>query len=365
MGVAEGVGNRDTAGLNRTADSTTYEKEAVIEAGPWAILLPMASAGFFGKFPAPPRNKNNLLKLDGMTEETEALQRKIDGYYWYHSFDFGNGLVAKGLKDFEHLKAETDLVFNGLDLNGKSVLDIGAWHGHFSFAAKKLGAGRVVAADKYAWELHDGRETFDLAKSLLKLDVEPLLIDVPEISRSTGQFDVVLFLDVFYHLFDPQTCMKNLSACATDLLVVRTHQDHDAICTSTPVMVHYPDGYGGDPSNHWGPNPPLMYGLLRTAGFKKVYYQDHPVSGRTRGTYHAFRNDAAVARLAPARPSAWIDLADKSVWDNEMLPKKGMTGKQDIRDLAAAAARSERMIEPSRNKLAKALVSVTWNKLWR
>lgn len=291
-----------------------------------------------------------------MTDSIEELQRKIDSYFWYHSFDFGNGLVAKGVKSLEYLKADTNTVFDGLDLAGKSVLDIGAWHGHFSFAAKDRGAARVVAADKYAWEHHNGRETFDLARSLLNKDVEPLLIDVPEISRKTGQFDVVLFLDVFYHLFDPQTCLKNLSECATDLLIVRTHHDHQAILTNTPLMVHYPEGYGEDASNHWGPNPPLMYGLLRKAGFKQIYYQDHPISGRTRGTYHAFRDEAARSRLVSAKPASWIDLTDDSVWKNQLRPPHSVEA-QSIAELVDIANGTR-----SRSQLAKWLIAAIWNK---
>ncbi len=292
-----------------------------------------------------------------MTESAKDLQKKIDSYYWYHSFDFGNGLIAKGVKSFAYLKADTDILFDGLDIRGKSLLDIGAWHGHFSFAAKARGAGRVVAADKFAWERHQGRETFDLARTLLKQDVEPLVIDVPDISRATGQFDIVLFLDVFYHLFDPQTCLMNLSQCATDLLVVRTHHDHDAICTSTPVMVFYPDGYGDDPSNRWGPNPSLMYGLLRTAGFKRIYYQDHPVAGRTRGTYHAFRSDAALDRLVAAKPASWIDLSDPTVWQTHVRPQyaaSSTAGQAGIRELA--------ILSQSRSKLFKAFFASLRNK---
>ena len=37
------------------------------------------------------------------------------------------------------------------DVSGRSVLDIGAWDGKFSFLAEKAGASRVVALDHYAW----------------------------------------------------------------------------------------------------------------------------------------------------------------------------------------------------------------------
>ena len=38
-------------------------------------------------------------------------------------------------------------------LRGKSVLDIGAWDGKYSFEAERAGAARVVALDHYVWRL--------------------------------------------------------------------------------------------------------------------------------------------------------------------------------------------------------------------
>ena len=37
------------------------------------------------------------------------------------------------------------------DVTGRSVLDIGAWDGKYSFLAEQEGAARVVALDHYAW----------------------------------------------------------------------------------------------------------------------------------------------------------------------------------------------------------------------
>ena len=37
------------------------------------------------------------------------------------------------------------------DVSGRSVLDIGAWDGKFSFLCEQSGASRVVALDHYAW----------------------------------------------------------------------------------------------------------------------------------------------------------------------------------------------------------------------
>ena len=92
------------------------------------------------------------------------------------------------------------------DLAGKTVLDIGAWDGYYSFEAERRGASRVVATDHYCWS-GDGwgtREGFDLAHRLLGSRVEAIDIDVSEIRPETvGTFDIVLFLGVLYHLPEP------------------------------------------------------------------------------------------------------------------------------------------------------------------
>src|SRR5205807_7937958 len=69
------------------------------------------------------------------------------------------------------------------DLQGKSVLDIGAWDGFFSFAAERAGAARVVALDHYAWSLDLGAiharlqgvdlPTFELTPDVWLPDVLP------------------------------------------------------------------------------------------------------------------------------------------------------------------------------------------------
>jgi len=47
---------------------------------------------------------------------------------------------------------------------GKSVLDIGAYDGFFSFEAERRGARRVVATDQYCWENPRGWETGKVSK---------------------------------------------------------------------------------------------------------------------------------------------------------------------------------------------------------
>ncbi|HEX7784685.1 MAG TPA: hypothetical protein VF653_00555, partial [Methylomirabilota bacterium] len=86
--------------------------------------------------------------LEGAAAELSA---QVQRYFWFHSIDLGHGVVTPGTKPSKALRAEADAIFGPLDLRGKSVLDIGAWNGYFSFEAKRRHAERVLATDHYCW----------------------------------------------------------------------------------------------------------------------------------------------------------------------------------------------------------------------
>ena len=66
------------------------------------------------------------------------------------------------------------------DLTGWSVLDIGAWHGFFSFECERRGADRVLAVDSYAWDRF-GMDEFLAARERLGSSVEHRRADVHDL----------------------------------------------------------------------------------------------------------------------------------------------------------------------------------------
>ena len=88
----------------------------------------------------------------------------------------------------------------------------------------------------------------------LNLEIEGLDVDVPDLtSERVGQFDVVLFLGVFYHLVDPIRALQNLVALTKEVAVIETHLALSEL--ERPAMVFYPGTeLNNDPSNWWGPN---------------------------------------------------------------------------------------------------------------
>lgn len=237
-----------------------------------------------------------------------TLQAAADRLTWFHSIELRPAIVTKGMKSRDLLASEVDAVLGPLDLGGRSLLDIGAWNGFWSFEAKRRGAGRVVAMDHYTWRHPDyrGREAFDLARAALGLEIEAVEADVTVLGPDFGRFDAVLFLGVLYHLEDPLPVFRTLRALTGQVLVLETHQD--MLDCPRPAMVHYPGKeLAGDETNWWGPNPALVYRLLARAGFARVYYQDHPVYGRARGVFHALP-EATPGGVLPEAPAHWLDL---------------------------------------------------------
>ena len=139
-------------------------------------------------------------------------------------------------------------------LAGRTVLDIGAWDGFFSFEAERRGAARVVATDHYSW--HGGgwgsKAGFELARTTLGSRVEDVDIDVMDLSpERVGAFDVVLFLGVLYHLPHPLLALERVASVSRDLLILETVVD--MVGVRRPAMAFYPGReLNGDPTNWWG-----------------------------------------------------------------------------------------------------------------
>jgi tRNA (mo5U34)-methyltransferase len=234
-----------------------------------------------------------------MADVTAELQLRASGLPWHHSIDLGRGVVTAGNKSLALCTAEAELIFDRLNLRGCSVLDIGAWNGYFSFEARRRGAERVLATDSYCWTHPHirGREAFELARSTLGMDVDACEIDVADLSRETvGEFDVVLYLGVFYHRYDAIEALAKVARLAKQVLIVETHLELRDV--AVPAMAFFPGReLANDPTNWWGPNEFCIKDLLLGHGFNEVEISAHP-EGHNRAIFHAWRStDARVTAL--------------------------------------------------------------------
>ncbi len=116
--------------------------------------------------------------------DRDELQKRADALRWYHTIDLGQGVVTRGVDNTPERLARVHLPD---DLSGKTVLDIGAWDGFFSFEAERRRASRVVACDYYAWHgvgwgTGRGKDGFELARTALNSRVEDVALDVMDLS---------------------------------------------------------------------------------------------------------------------------------------------------------------------------------------
>lgn len=164
-----------------------------------------------------------------------------------------------------------DVVFR-LGVAGRSVLDVGAWDGFYSFEAERRGAARVLATDHFCWsgEGWGTKQGFYYAHARLGSRVESIDIDLPDLDPSAlGTFDIVLVLGVLYHLRDPYAGLATAAAMTHDLLIVETVTACNIL--PLPVMRFYlGNELGNDPTNFWAPNVMCLRRLLKDLGFGRI-----------------------------------------------------------------------------------------------
>ena len=200
---------------------------------------------------------------------TEDLSKRVFSRPWFHRIDLSNGITTPGVDDAPFKLSHIHMPD---DLSGKTVLDIGAYDGFFSFEAERRGASRVLATDHCCWAatgMGDG-QGFQIAHHALQSKVEARLIPVEGLSpNSVGVFDLVLFLGVLYHAQDPMRYLRIAKSVCKEMMILETHLD--ALDYPRPAMVFYPDRtLNDDPPNFWGLNVRCVEAMLREVGFRKL-----------------------------------------------------------------------------------------------
>jgi len=210
---------------------------------------------------------------------SEELRQQISALTWCHPLQL-DGIWTRPQWHVRR-RFERRLKFLQIpeDLTGKSVLDIGAWDGFFSFECERRGAARVLAIDSYAWD-HHGKEGFLLAHEVLKSKVEHQRLTAEEIAPSIiGTFDLVLFLGVLYHLRSPIAVLERLRAVTAGTLICETHALVPAFHGTYPLISFFPgDGLeSGAPHEFCAiPTVECLTQMLHAAGFQQLDVKHTP-----------------------------------------------------------------------------------------
>jgi tRNA (mo5U34)-methyltransferase len=273
-----------------------------------------------------PAAPQTMEQLDRATK-----QRLVDAIQWHHSIRVDDGVVTPGGKTLEHHHDDIKrLRLPGLA--GKSVLDIGAWDGYYTFMAEGAGASRVVALDHYVWsvdykkateyttrqlasgqpirafhtvpELWDpaglpGKRGFDLVHRLLNSRAEVVVGDFMTMDLSAlGTFDAVLFLGVIYHLEEPLRALRRVRQLTHGFAAIET----EAVLLPGPPgrpLWQFVDAaqLNDDPTIWWVPTAEGLRAMCLAAGFSRAEIATGPPkrsrfrrrqSVNYRGVVHAF-----------------------------------------------------------------------------
>jgi len=224
--------------------------------------------------------------------DLQTLRTEVAKITWWHTIDLGHGIVTRGAGDSPAMLKRLNFP---QDLQGKTVLDIGAWDGYFSFVAEQRGASRVLAVDSFVWQEHSGssKAGFGLVRRALGSRVEDMEVEVLDLSpEKVGTFDVVLFLGVLYHMRHPLLALERVYSVTNDMLILETHVD--LLTCEWPVMRFYPTlELNGDGSNWWGPNALAVTKMLEDVGFHTIktigVYPDPANAQQGRLVVHAWR----------------------------------------------------------------------------
>lgn len=210
--------------------------------------------------------------LDAVVSEQSPLDLReiVMSRTWFHTIDLGGGIVTPGQKDTQ---TEVTHLHLPADLSGRTVLDIGAYDGFYSFEAERRGAKRVVAADHWAWNWpgSDAKGNFDLAHRTLGSRVATHDIAVEELSSEAlgATFDVVLFLGVLYHAPDPLGYLQRVREVTAEVAIIETVVD--LLDVPIPAAAYYQgSSMNNDASNNFGPNKLAVQAMLRDVGFARV-----------------------------------------------------------------------------------------------
>jgi tRNA (mo5U34)-methyltransferase len=207
-------------------------------------------------------------KVSAPDGDRDELLRSINEIRWFHEIDLRNGIRTPGWVKLSSL----DRMGVPARLDGRTVLDIGAWDGLWSFEAERRGAARVLATDSFVWDEDSpwGKRGFDLAHGVLRSSVESRVIDVMDLSPDqVGSWDLVLFLGVLYHLRDPVTAIERVASVTGDQLILETETALSR-CRHPAALCFPGDELAKDPTNWWALNDRAIIALLQRSGFRTV-----------------------------------------------------------------------------------------------
>ena len=153
-----------------------------------------------------------------------------------------------------------------LNLENKSILDVGKADGYYSFLCEHRGAKKIVATD-FSPDLFPG---FSTTQKILNSKVEYRNLLVQYLEKIGENFDIVLFLGVYYHLSNPILALEKIFKFVTDHVIF----SGPILNSDDPLMAYYGplELHPNDDSNWWVASPSCIIQCAKRIGFTSAYY---------------------------------------------------------------------------------------------
>ena len=168
---------------------------------------------------------------------------RLEDCFFYHAMELpGFGLVPAHWD----LRGRFEEYIGGVEVAGKSVLDVGAATGFLSFEAEKRGAARVLSFDmsdarqqtflpfkdklyyrdrerwaqQYGAEIERWKNAYWLCHRLLESKAEVYYGNIYELPAELGQFDIAIVGSVLEHLNDQITALASIARRTKETIVI-------------------------------------------------------------------------------------------------------------------------------------------------
>jgi tRNA (mo5U34)-methyltransferase len=217
---------------------------------------------------------------------SDARAREIESLGpWFHNLHLPDGSQTApqhALGDFPGFKWRELAPHIPEDLTGWRCLDVGCNAGYYAFQLARRGA-RVLGIDMEPLFLRQAEwaaREFALAER-----VEFREMQVYDIAHMSDDYDLIVFMGVFYHLRYPLLALDLLAQRTTRMMVFQTlTMPGDAVVDTTvdpdiddrsvflqpgwPTLAFIENKFSGDITNWWAPNHAGVEAMLRSSGLR-------------------------------------------------------------------------------------------------
>ena len=230
----------------------------------------------------------DALAIGAPAAEAERVRDSVA--LWFHTFALAPGIYTPGIARDHGYR----LAVLGTDrFAGRSVLDVGAFDGFYSFLAEARGARRVVAIDNEQYVdwvrarfgvTLPGGVGFRAIAGQIGSRVEYRRMDALDIHELGERFDVALCFGILHRMTDPIALLRTLAGVLTPggEIVLETYGSQLG-ADAPAIEVHEPgDVYARDDFVYWGFSAEGLRRLARIVGLDVDVVDELEIDGHPR-----------------------------------------------------------------------------------